>query len=74
LHSEAKVKFGSLKSHSACVSKHAAFHIEAGKIAQAINARKFSEAEAMLNAGTAYASASNAVGVAVLQLKKEAQL
>lgn len=74
LHSEGKIKFGSLKSHSACVSKHATFHVEAGKIAQAINARKFSEAEAMLNAGTPYASASSAVGVAVLQLKKEAQL
>jgi methyl-accepting chemotaxis protein len=74
LHSEAKVKFGSLKSHSACVSKHAAFHIEAGKVAQAINAKKFAEAGAMLNAGTPYASASNAVGVAVMQLKKEAQL
>jgi methyl-accepting chemotaxis protein len=41
LHGEAKAKLGSLKSHSVCVSKHAA---------------------------------SNAVGVAVLQLKKEAQL
>jgi methyl-accepting chemotaxis protein len=74
LHGEAKTKFGALKSHSACVSKHAAFHVEAGRVAQTINAKKFSEAGAMLNAGTPYAVASNAVGVAVLQLKKEAQL
>jgi hypothetical protein len=74
LHGEAKVKFGSLPSHSACVAKHAAFHIEAGKVAQTINARKFTEAEAMLNAGTPYTAASSAVGVAVLKLKKEARL
>ena len=74
LHGEAKTKFSSLGSHSACVSKHAAFHIEAGKVAQAINAKKFSEAEGMLNAGTPYASASSAVGVAIMQLKKDAKL
>lgn len=74
LHGEAKAKFGSLQSHSACVAKHAAFHVEAGKVAQAINAKKYVEAEAMLNAGTPYAASSSSVGVAILQLKKEAQL
>jgi len=74
LHGEAKTKFSSLQSHYACVAKHAAFHLEAGKVAQAINAKKFAEAEAMLNSGTPYASASSAVGVAIMQLKKEAKL
>jgi hypothetical protein len=74
LHGEAKAKFSSLQTHSACVAKHAAFHLEAGKVAQAINAKKFSQADAMLNAGTPYTSASSAVGVAILQLKKEARL
>ena len=74
LHGEAKAKFSSLQSHSACVAKHAAFHLEAGKVAQAINAKKFTEAETMLNTGTPYASASSAVGVAIMQLKKEARL
>lgn len=74
LHGEAKVKFGALPSHAQCVSRHAAFHQEAGKVAQAINARNYSAAEAMLNAGTPYASASSAVGVAILQLKKDARL
>lgn len=72
--SEGKTKFGSLKTYTACVAKHAAFHIEAGKVAQAINAKRFAEAEAMLNSGTPYAIASSGVGVAVMQLKKEARL
>ena len=74
LHGEAKSKFGSLQSHAACLAKHASFHVEAGKVAQAINAQKFAEAEAMMNAGTPYTAASSAVGVAILQLKKEAKL
>jgi len=74
LHGEAKAKFSSLKSYLACVAKHSAFHLEAGKVAQTINAKEFSKADAMLNAGTPYTSASSAVGVAILQLKKEAKL
>jgi methyl-accepting chemotaxis protein len=74
LHGEGKAKYGSLGGHAACLGKHATFHVEAGKVARAINAKKFGEAEAMLNGGTLYAAASNAVGVAIMQLKKEAQL
>jgi methyl-accepting chemotaxis protein len=74
LHGEAKAKFGRLASYSTCVSKHATFHVEAGKIAKTINAKKFQEAEAMLGSSTAYAAASGAVGVAIIELKKEAKL
>ena len=74
LHGEAKPKFGGLQSYVSCVAKHAAFHVEAGKVAQAINAKKFLEADAMLNAGTVYTLASSAVGVAIIQFKKEAGL
>ncbi|WP_020563922.1 CZB domain-containing protein [Methylosarcina fibrata] len=74
LHSEAKTKFGSLQSYKQCVAKHALFHTEASKVAQIINARKYDEAENMLNAGTPYAQASNAVGIAIVQFKKEAKL
>lgn len=74
LYGEAKGKFGKYGSHAECVAKHAAFHAEAGKIARAINAKKFAEAEAMLNSGTPYANASSAVGLAILHLKKEAGL
>jgi methyl-accepting chemotaxis protein len=72
LHGEAKTRFGKLASHGECVRKHAAFHIEAGKVAAAINAKKFGEAEAMINISSVYTAASNAVGVAIVHLKKEA--
>ena len=40
LHGEAKSEFGNFASHSECVSRHAAFHVEAGKVAVAINQKK----------------------------------
>ena len=74
LHGEGKTKCGSLPSHADCVRKHAAFHVEAGKVASAINAKNYSQAESMLDNGASYASASSAVGVAIMQLKKAAAL
>ncbi|MBR7800872.1 CZB domain-containing protein [Undibacterium fentianense] len=72
LHGAAKPSVGTLPAYKDTVLKHAAFHKEAGKVASAINAKKFTEAEAMLGNGTAYASASTAVGIAIANLKKEA--
>ena len=74
LHGEGKSKCGNLPSHSDCLKKHAAFHVEAGKVAAAINDKNFTLAESMLNSGTPYASASSSVGVAIMQLKKAAAL
>ncbi len=74
LHGEARTKFGHLPGHADCVQKHAAFHAEAGKVASAINAKKYTQAESMLGGGTDYADASVDVGVSILQLKKEARL
>ena len=72
LHGEGKIKYSKLASHADCTSKHASFHIEAGKVAAAINAKKYIEAEAMLGGNTPYASASGDVAVAITRLKKEA--
>ncbi|MFZ6689665.1 CZB domain-containing protein [Undibacterium sp. SXout11W] len=72
LHWEAKANFGNMTSYTECIKKHAAFHVEAGKVATSINAKKCAEAEAMLAGGTPYASASSAIGVAILHLKKDA--
>lgn len=74
LHGEARSKYAQLNSYKVVVQKHAAFHKEAGKVAATINAKKYAEAEAMLGAGTPYADASSSVGVALIGLKKEAQL
>lgn len=71
LHGEGKAKFGGLTSHAQCVSKHAAFHVEAGKVAKTINDKKYTEAEAMLGVGTPFATASSEMGTAIIKLKKE---
>lgn len=74
LHGDGKARFGALATHANCVNRHAAFHAEAGRIAQAINAKRYADAESMMASGTAYGNASSAVGLAVMQLKKEAKL
>ena len=74
LHGDARRLFGSLESYSACVSRHAVFHSEAGRVAQAVNARKYDAAEAMMDGSSTYVTASTAVGVAIVRLKKEAGL
>ncbi len=74
LHGPAKQRHSHLSSYRDCVKKHAAFHVEAGRVAKAINAGQYGEAERMLAGGTPYASASSEVGNAILELKKAAQL
>jgi methyl-accepting chemotaxis protein len=74
LHGEAKASFGKLASYARCVDKHAAFHREAGKVATAINAGKYAEAESMMANGTSYAAASGDVGASVIVFRKEAKL
>ncbi len=74
LHGEAKNKFGHLESYTSCVANHAAFHKEAGKIAQRVNLKKFAEADQMLQAGSAFAHASSAVGAAVIRLRTDCGL
>ncbi|QDZ29909.1 chemotaxis protein [Noviherbaspirillum sp. UKPF54] len=71
LHGDAKSRYGSLPSYAECLLKHATFHAEAGKVAHAINAKNFDQAEAMLGGGTSYYQASSAVGVAIGHLRKE---
>ena len=71
LHGEAKHKLGHLASYLDCVGKHAVFHTEAGKVASAINAKKYAEAESMIDAGTSYHAVSGAVGTAIMRLKRE---
>lgn len=70
LHGEAKTRHSTLSSYVTCVREHAAFHAQAGRVAAAINAGKYSEADAMLAAGTQYAAASTAVSAAVREFRK----
>ena len=72
LHGEAKNHFGHLASYARCVARHAAFHVEAGKVASIVNAGQYAQAEAMIGPDTPYSSASTAVRNALLALKEEA--
>lgn len=75
LYSDAKMRYSHLPSYSMCIKKHMTFHYEAGKIALTINAKKYAEAQAILQDGsTAFSIASREVGVAAMHLKKEASL
>jgi hypothetical protein len=73
LHGPAKSQYGALKSYQDCVTRHAAFHSEASKVAVAINKAEYAAATAMLDAGTPYTAASSAVGAAIMALKREVQ-
>lgn len=70
LHGEGKSLYSSKVEFTALIEKHKGFHGEAGKVAVAINAKKFPEAEAMLGGGTPFGAASTEVGVAIGRLKK----
>jgi methyl-accepting chemotaxis protein len=71
LHGDGKLEFGGLASHADCVAKHATFHVEAGKVAGVINAKRYSDAQRMIDADTPYAKASLAVAGAIMQLKAD---
>jgi len=51
-------------------SRTPSFHLEAAKIARAINDKRYDEALRMLGRGTDYSEASIALGLAITQLMK----
>jgi Chemoreceptor zinc-binding domain len=74
LHGSAKTAHGHMPEYSTCLQQHAAFHVEAGHIAKAINAGRYDQASAMLAAGKPYDVASSGVGTAIVRLRKAANL
>jgi methyl-accepting chemotaxis protein len=71
LHGEARTKHGHLQSYKECLTSHAQFHREAGKIAQLINQKNFAEAEKSLNGASSFGTASSSTSVAISRLKRE---
>jgi len=72
LHSEdTHPQVSHLPSYHDCVTKHAAFHVEAGKVAAIINDKKYDQAQKLLGSDSAFAKASGAVGSAIMRLKKD---
>ena len=72
LYGEGRRLFGKLPTHAHCVATHKLFHLEAGKVAEAINAKNFADADGMLAADTSFSKTSNALTAAILRLKKDA--
>lgn len=71
MHGEGRSTLGRSPVFNDCVALHAAFHREAGRVATAINGKRYDDAEAMLAAGSAYSEASSSVGAALIRLKRE---
>lgn len=65
LHGNGKLQYGASHAFGDLLAKHAAFHKEAGRVAQAINARDYDRASAMLEVGTPFATASATVIAAI---------
>jgi len=68
LHAAAKSKYGHLRSYEHCVEVHAAFHVEAGKVAEQVNQGHISEANQMLGYGTPYTKVSETLAVSVVAM------
>lgn len=71
LDGQGKVQYQHLPSYEKCVASHTQFHIEAGKIAAAINARRVAEAERMLGSGAPFAEASKNASIAIIELQNQ---
>jgi methyl-accepting chemotaxis protein len=61
LHGEAQASFGEHARYATCVAYHAAFHLEAGKIAEKVNQREFLAVEGMMSRHSRYSQASEAL-------------
>lgn len=75
LHGDAKTQCGALPAYKDVVTTHAAFHREAGQVAQKINAGEKNGAISALGQGTAYDAASanvvRAIGALKFALKQQ---
>jgi hypothetical protein len=72
LHGEAHDKYGSLSSYWECVTAHAMFHKQAGKLAAQVNQGKFSEQT--MSDDSPFGEASVLIATAITRLQKDAKL
>ena len=71
LYGRGKTDFGQTANYQKCVAAHAAFHLEAAKVARLVNEGKLQAATSMLMSGTPYAQASEALTIKVIGMFKE---
>ncbi|WP_434626640.1 CZB domain-containing protein [Chromobacterium sp. CV08] len=70
LHGPGQSRYGGLSMFQTCVSRHAMFHREAGRIARMIDDKQFEQAEQALE-DSAYSVASSALAAALAQLHQQ---
>jgi methyl-accepting chemotaxis protein len=70
LYGEGRSLYSSKPEFTTLVAKHKGFHTEAGRVAAAINSKKFEDAEKMIGGASPFGSASTEVGMAINGLKK----
>ncbi len=74
LHGEGKAQYGGLPSYKACLKKHAEFHAEAEKVANAINAKQYRDASKMIDGDSAFNTVVSETCCEAIRLKKECRL
>lgn len=67
--SQAHSYIGHLQNHNDCLVKHTAFHLEAGKVAEMINAKEYENAHQLLNHASSFCRTSMALVAAITRLK-----
>lgn len=72
LHGPGRIECSRCASFDALIEAHREFHVEAGRIAAAINAKNFPEAERLL-VGAAYSAASQRAVMAMMSIQREKQ-
>jgi methyl-accepting chemotaxis protein len=72
LYGDGGKQYGKKPEFIALLQKHKTFHAEAGKVASAINAKKYEEASKMIETTSPFGAASVGVGMAVNALKRVA--
>ncbi len=70
LHGEGKAKHGGRPEFLVAMERHRQFHVEAGKVAQLVNAQQYTQVEKQMANGSTYAQASSAISNAIIQLRK----
>src|SRR5664279_377026 len=65
LHGQGRALHGDKASYAKLIARHAAFHQSAGRVADAINAKAFGQAEALIGPWCEYSSVSAEVAAAI---------
>ena len=72
LYGEAQALYGMRPAHALCLTRHAAIHVEAARIAAVLNAQCRDEAERMMADGLSFSQASSAFILALIELENQA--